>query len=59
MYLAKILMIDSNTMVYFLPYMAQLLLAVINDFFIWKLGKKLVGVDSTRIAILLMVSNHF
>ena len=59
MYLAKILRIDSSTMVYFLPYLSQLILAIINDFFIWKLGKKLVGIDSTRIAIVLMVSNHF
>ena len=59
MYLAKILKIDSNTMVYFLPYVSQLVLAIINDLFIWKLGKKLVGVDATRIAILLIVVNHF
>ena len=30
-----------------------------NDWFIWKLGKKTVGVDATRIAMILIVFNHF
>ena len=40
-----------------LPYIAQLPLVILNDLFIWKLGKKLVGVDATRFAMILIVFN--
>ena len=59
MYVAKLLGIDSPTVVYYMPYMAQLLLAILNDHFIWKIGKKTVGVDGTRIGVFLIVLNHF
>ena len=59
MYFVKLLGLDSPTVVYYLPYMAQLLLAILNDHFIWKVGKKTVGVDGTRIGVLLIVMNHF
>ena len=35
------------------------MLAVINDHFIWKIGKELIGVDGTRIAVFLIAVNHF
>ena len=34
-------------------------MAILNDHFIWKVGKKTVGIDGTRIGVLLIVMNHF
>ena len=59
MYIVKILGLDHRTVVYFLPYMSQLVLAIINDYFIWKLGKTYIGVDGTRVAVFLIAVNHF
>ena len=50
---------DTNIVVRLLPYLTQLPLVILNDLFIWKLGKKTVGVDATRFAMILIVFNYF
>ena len=59
MYLLKLANLDSNFVIRFAPYFTNLLLVILNDFFIWKIGKKVVGTDATRFGILLIVTNQF
>ena len=59
MYLLKLANLDSNLVIRLAPYFTNLLLVILNDLFIWKIGKKVVGVDATRFGILLIMTNQF
>ena len=59
MYLLKLANLDSNLVIRLAPYFTHLLLVVLNDLFIWKIGKKVVGVDATRFAMFFIVTNQF
>lgn len=41
------------------PYLAHFPLMVLCDHYLWKIGKKTVGKDATRIAFILMLTNCF
>ena len=57
MYLLKLANLDSNLVIRLAPYFTHLLLVVLNDMFIWKIGKKVVGVDATRFGMYFIVTN--
>ena len=57
LYLMKLAQLDTNLVVRLLPYLSQFPLVILNDLFIWKLGKKTVGFDATRFAMILIVFN--
>lgn len=58
LYLLKVTGLDSPWLVRVQPYLTHCPLVILNDYFIWRIGKRLIGTDSTRIAVLLLVFNR-
>ena len=59
LHFAKILGLDSNLVVRKLPYLAHLPVALLNDWFFWKVGKKVVGRDAARLGMIMLFFNRF
>lgn len=59
MQLCKNLGIDSNLVLSNLPYIAHLPIVLLNDWFVWKVGKRVVGQDAARLGFLLYFFNRF
>lgn len=57
LYLLKYFNLDYPWIVRMQPYLTHCPLVLVNDYFIWKVGKRVVGVDSTRIAMMLILTN--
>ena len=56
---AKSLHLDTNAVVRILPYLAHCPLVLINDLFLWKVSKRLIGKDGAKFAIILNFFNRF
>lgn len=50
---------DYQYLVMISPYVAHFPLMVLSDYFLWHVGKRTVGKQSTRIAFILMLTNVF
>ena len=59
LYLLKTLGLDSNIAVQLCPYVLHGLLLIISDAFLWQIGKKIVGKESTQISFIFYLSNRF
>ena len=59
MYLMRLLDLDTHLVVRVAPYIAQWFLVVIGDYFYYQIGKKTVGVNATRIGVIIIVFNYF
>ena len=59
MQLAKTLALDTNWMVKTIPYLAHCPLVVLNDYFFYKVGKRVIGVDATRLGVIILFFNRF
>lgn len=59
LYLLKSAGLDYPWVVRVQPYLTHCPLVILNDYFIWKIGKRLIGTDGTRIAMLLLIANRF
>jgi hypothetical protein len=51
--------VDTNFVVNTLPYIAHLPVVFLNDWFTWKVGKRIVGTDAARIGMLFYFFNRF
>lgn len=58
LYLVKQAGLDFPWTVRVLPYLAQCPLVILNDYFVWKIGKKIIGADGSRIGMLLLLTNR-
>ena len=59
MQLVKMLGLDSNFVIRFIPYISHLPIVLLNDWFLWKVGKRVVGRDAARLGFLLHFFNRF
>ena len=51
--------LDFTQAVIYSPYFANLVLQIIGDYYFWKLGKKVIGKEATRVAFILSLTNCF
>ena len=58
LYLLKHLGLDYPSVVQVQPYLTQSLLVILNDYFVWRIGKKLMNKDSARYAMLFLIFNR-
>jgi hypothetical protein len=58
LYLLKQTGLDFPWLVRVQPYLTHFPLVILNDYFIWKVAKRVVGNDSARIAMLLVIANR-
>jgi phosphatidylinositol glycan class B len=58
LYLLKHFGLDSPWLVRVQPYLTHCPLVILNDYFVWKIGKRLIGVDASRITVLLLLTNR-
>jgi hypothetical protein len=58
-YAAKMLQIDSNAVVLALPYIAHCPIVILEDYFVWKIAKRLIGKDAAKFAFALQFFNRF
>jgi GPI mannosyltransferase 3 len=58
LYLLKLAGLDTPWVVRVQPYLTHCPLVILNDYFIWKVGKRVIGVDGSRIAMLLIATNR-
>lgn len=58
LWVIKIIGLDYGFVVRLCPYIAHIILVIISDTYMWRLGKRTVGVDATRIASLFYLSNR-
>ena len=58
LYLLKAFKVDYQMVVLLQPYLTHCILVLIGDLAIWKIGKKYVGPNATRIAMLLLLVNR-
>lgn len=59
MYLVKSLGIDSNLVIRYIPYIAHMPIVLLNDWFTWKVGKRVVGKDASRLGFIFYFFNRF
>jgi Alg9-like mannosyltransferase family len=59
MYLCKLLSIDTNFVVRVVPYIAHLPIVLLNDWFMWKVSKRILNRDAARLAFLFLFFNRF
>lgn len=57
--LLKYLRIDYPFLVLASPYIAHFPLMALSDYFLWQVGKQVVGKPATRIAFILMLTNSW
>ena len=57
--LIKTLEIDTNFLVNLAPYLAHLPVVILTDYFTWKVGKKVIGRDASRLAMIFLFFNRF
>jgi len=55
----KYFRIDFQPLVLASPYIAHFPLLIASDLSLWKIGKKVVGKPATRIAFIMMLTNHW
>jgi hypothetical protein len=58
LFVLKWLGIDSNYMVRISPYICQCIILCISDSYFWSIGKKTVGLSSTRLAFIFYLTNR-
>jgi len=58
LYVLKQLGLDTPWLVRVQPYLTHCPLVILNDYFIWKIGKRIIGIDGSRIAMLLIITNR-
>jgi len=56
---AKTLAIDTNFVVIVLPYLAHCPIVLLNDLFVWKVSKRVIGRDGAKFAFMLLFFNRF
>lgn len=59
MHLNKWMGIDTNFVVRVTPYLAHLPIVIVNDIFIWKVSKRVIGHDAARICFLAQFFNRY
>jgi len=59
MQLCKTLGVDTNLVIRYLPYIAHMPVVLLNDLFMWKVGKRVVGRDASRLGFLIYFFNRF
>ena len=59
MQMLKMISLDTNYMVRAIPYLAHCPLVILNDWFIWKVAKRVVGRDAARFSMILVTFNRF
>ena len=59
MHLNKALGIDTNWVVRVTPYLAHVPIVILNDIFLWKVSKRLIGHDAARICYIAYFFNRF
>lgn len=57
--LLKFLQLDYPYLVRISPYIAQFPLTVLSDYYLWQIGKRLVGKGATRVAFILILTNSW
>jgi len=57
--LIKMLEIDTNYLVNLAPYIAHLPIVILTDYFTWKVAKRVIGHDASRIAMIFLFFNRF
>jgi hypothetical protein len=59
LHIAKSLGVDSNLVVRKLPYLAHLPVVLLNDWFFWKVSKRVIGHDAARLGFIMFFFNRF
>ena len=59
LWIAATLGIDSQAIVRAAPYISNTVLVIISDYYFYKLGKKMFGIQAARIAFILYFTNCF
>ena len=57
LYALKTTGLDTNTAVRLCPYLVHSILVVIGDYYLWKLGKSVVGKKATQVAFVFYLTN--
>lgn len=57
--LLKFFKIDYQPLVLMSPYIAHFPLMVLSDHYLWKIGKRTVGKEATRLAFIMILTNTF
>jgi len=59
LYLLKMLNLDFATIVRVQPYLTHYPLVVLHDYFYWKVAKRVMGKDTARVAMLMLVFSMY
>ena len=59
LWILKYTRLDYQCLVMAGPYIAHYPLVLLSDHFLWKIGKRIVGKDATRIAFILILTSCF
>ena len=59
LFILKFLKIDYQPLVLMSPYIAHFPLMMLSDYYLWKIGKKTVGKEATRLAFIMILTNTF
>ena len=59
LWILKYFRIDYQILVLISPYVAHFPLIILSDYYLWKIGKKIVGKSATRVAFILILTSTF